>query len=119
MRAGSLTSMYELELEELWRCFLMEYKDREAKARVLDVQAHIRTFDYFYGLKLGILLLRHRDNLSVLLQTKDPCAAEPQTIAKYIVATLEKMRTDENCHLFLEDVKQKATKLDVECTKIV
>ena len=97
----------------------MEYKDREAKARVFGVQAQMRTFDYFYELRLSILLLRHRDNLSASLQTKDLCAAEAQTIAIYTVATLRKMKTDENCHLSWEDVKQKATKLDVEFTKIV
>ena len=43
----------------------------------------MRTFDYFYGLKLGILLLRQSDNLCESLQTEDLCAAEAQTIAKY------------------------------------
>ena len=57
--------MYEnyQELEELWHCCLIEQKDREAKPRVLGVQAIMRIFDYFFGLRLGILLLRHSDNL--------------------------------------------------------
>ena len=40
-RAGSLTSIYKnnQELEELWRWCLTEYKNREAKARILGVQA--------------------------------------------------------------------------------
>ena len=88
------------------------------EARVLGVQVQMRTFDYFYGLRLGLLLLRHSHNLSVLLQTKDLCAAEAQTIAKHTVATLKKMRTDGNCHLFWEDEKQKATKLDVDAPKL-
>ena len=52
--AGSLTSIYEnyQQLEELWHWCLMEYKDREAKAQVLGVQAQMRTYDYFYGLRL-------------------------------------------------------------------
>ena len=29
-----------------------------------------------------------------------------------------KMRTDENCHLFWEDVKQKTAKLDVDAPKL-
>ena len=118
-RAGLLTSIYKnyQELEELWRWCLMEYKDREAKARVLGVQAQMRTFDYFYGLRLGILLLSHSINLSASLQTKDLCVAEAQTIAKHTVAILNKMRTDENCHLFWEDVKQKASKLDIDAPK--
>ena len=61
---------------------------------------HIRTFDCFYGLRLGILLLKHSNNLSALLQTKDLCDAEAQILTKHNVATLKKMRTDENYHLF-------------------
>ena len=74
----------------------------------------MRTFDYFYGLRLGILLLRHSDNLSASLQTKYLYAGEAQTAAKHTVATLKKMRTDEKCHLFWEDITQKATKLHVD-----
>ena len=120
VRAGSLTSIYKnyKDLEELWRWCLTEYKDREAKARVLGVQAQMRKFDYFYGLRLGILLLRHSNNLSTSLQTKDLCVAEAQTIAKHTVATLKRMRAGENCHLFWEDVKQKGTELDVDAPKL-
>ena len=38
--------------------------------------------------------------------------------SKRSVATLKKMRIDENDHLFWEDVKQKATKLDVDAPKL-
>ena len=56
VRAGSLTSIYENYLEELWCWCLMEYKGREAKVQVLGVQAQMRIFDYFYGLRnLGLL----------------------------------------------------------------
>ena len=37
-----------------------------------------------------------------------------QTVAKHPNATLKKMTKDENCHLFLEDVKKKVTKLDFD-----
>ena len=67
----------------------MEYKDREVKPRVLAVQARMRTFDYFYGLRPGILLLRHSDNLNASLQTKVLCAAEAQAIANHTVARLK------------------------------
>ena len=62
VRASSLTSICEnyKELEELWNWCLIEYKDRETKARIHGVQAQMQTFDYFFGLRLGILLLRHR-----------------------------------------------------------
>ena len=78
----------------------------------------MRIFDYFCGLRHGILLLRHSDNLSASQQTKNLCAVEAQTIAKHTVATFKKMRTDKNCHLFWEDMEQKATKLDVDAPKL-
>ena len=78
----------------------------------------MRTFDYFHGLTLGILLLRQSDNLSASLYTKDICAAEVQAIAKHTVAALKKMKADENCHLIWEDVKQKATKIDVDAPQL-
>ena len=51
-----------------------------------------RTFDYFYGLRLGILLLRHSDNLSALRQAKELCAAESQTIANIKFLQLRRRR---------------------------
>ena len=69
-------------------------------------------------MRLKILLLRHNDNVSVSLQTKGLCAADVQTITKYTVTTLKKMKTDENCHLFWDDAKQKATKLNVNAPQL-
>ena len=60
----------------------------------------MRTFEYFYDVRLGIFLLRYSNNLSPLFQTEDLCAAEAETIAKHTVATLKKIKTDENCDLF-------------------
>ena len=105
VEGGLLASTYEnyQELEELWHWYLIECKDREAKLRVLGVQTKI-IFDYFYGLRLGILLLRHSDNLSASLQTKYLYVAEAQTTVKHTVATLKKIKTEENCHLFWEGI---------------
>ena len=93
-------------------------RSRSKKVRVLGVQAQMSTFDYFYGLRLGILLLRHSVNLSASLQAKDLCAGEAQTIAKNTVTTLTKVRTYENYHLFWEDVKQEAAKLYIDAPKL-
>ena len=70
---SSLTIIYEnyKELEELWDWCLDEYKDREVKARIHDVQCQMQTSEYFFGLRLAILLLRDSDNVSTLLQGKD------------------------------------------------
>ena len=52
-----------------------------------------------------------------MLQTKNLCDTEAQTIVKHTVATLKKMWKEKNCYLFWEDLKQKATKLDVDAPK--
>ena len=53
VRVSSLTSICEnyKELEELWNWCLVEYKDREAKARIYGVQAQMQTFDCFFGVE--------------------------------------------------------------------
>ena len=109
VRAGSLSSIYEnyKELDQLWTWCLDVYKDTESKARVNGVQSQMQSFDYFFGLRLGTLLLRHSDNLSISLQAEDLCAAQAHTIAK-------NMRTDQSFDLFWTDVNSKAEALDVD-----
>ena len=116
VRAGSLSSIYEnyKELDQLWTWCLDVYKDTESKARVNGVQSQMQSLDYFFGLRLGTLLLRHRNNLSISLQAEDLCATQAQTIAKNTASTLEKMRTDQNFDLFWTDVNSKAEALDVD-----
>ena len=120
VRASSLTRICEnyKELEELWNWCLVEYKHREAKARVYGVQAQMRTFNYIFGLRLGILLLKHSDNLSKSLQAESLCAAEAQKIAKNTVNTLKKMRSDEKFNLFWKDVENKAAIFDVDLPRL-
>ena len=74
----------------------------------------MQSFDYFFRLRLGTLLLRHSDNLSISLQAEDLCAAQAQTMAKNTASTVEKMRTDQNFDLFWTDVNSKAEALDVD-----
>ena len=116
VRAGSLSSIYEnyKELDQLWTWCLDVYKETESKARVNGVQSQMQSFDYFFGLRLGTLLLRHSDNLSISLQAEDLCAAQAQTIAKNTASTVEKMRTDQNFDLFWTNVNSKAEALDVD-----
>ena len=68
----------------------------------------MRTFCYFFGLRLDILLLRHSDDLSASLQAENLCTAEGQKIAKSTANTLKKMRSDDKFNFFLKDVKTKA-----------
>ena len=61
-------SNYE-EVRELLKWCLKEYKHTETKARIIGVQTQMNKLNYFFGVKLAILLLRHSDNLSATLQS--------------------------------------------------
>ena len=78
MKADSMDSIlknYDC-LMELWEWSIEKVKDTQMNARIRGVQVHMLTFDFFYGLTLGECLLRHAENLSATLQTKDLSASE-------------------------------------------
>ena len=70
------------------------------KAGIRGVSDHMKQFDFFYGACLGAKLLRHADNLSTMLQTKELSAADAQRLAKQTVATFENMRSDNEFDFF-------------------
>ena len=77
------------------------------RSRIQGISACMRTFDFFFGVSLGELLLNHSDNLSRTLQASSMSAAEGQKIANMTVTTLQAIRTS-NCWL---SINQKARQL--------
>lgn len=71
------------------------------------------TFNYFYGVNLGGMLLKHRDNLSRTIQTSHMSVAECQLVAALTTKTLAKVRTEESFSLFWERYKKAATELKI------
>ena len=102
VRAASLSSVIEnyAVFQELWLECLDYTKDTETKARILGVEAQMKTFNYLFGVLLGEVILRNTDNLSHTLQHQHLSAAEGQNVASLTVKTLEKIRTDEAFALF-------------------
>ena len=88
------------------------------KSRVLGVRAQMETFDFFNGVYLGKLVLKHADNLSRTLQSPTISAAEGQRVAELTVSVLEKIRDDSEFDLFWELVKMKASVLEVGDPKL-
>ena len=74
--------------------------DPSIKSRIIGVQAQFKTFQYFYGVFLGELILKHSDNLSKTLQSPKLSASEGQHIAEMTVRTLQTLRNDTNFDLF-------------------
>jgi len=114
VRADAMESIiknYQI-LQELWEKATDIIHDTETVARIRGVASQMSTFDFFFDLVFGEILLRHTDNLSRTLQK--PCSAsEGQIIADMTKRTLQEMRTDENFVLFWKKVSQMASTLEV------
>ena len=106
VRCGALVSIIQhyQEFKELWKWCLKEYKDTEIQARIIGIQTQMNKFNYFFGVKLAIRLLRHSDNLSTTLQDPKLSASQAQSIAQNIVIILEKLRDDDYFLLFWKEV---------------
>lgn len=116
VRANSLKSVLDnySVLNALWDECLEERLQADIRARILGVQAQMKSFDYFFGTSLAYLVLRHSDNLSSTLQDKDMSAVGGQEVVKMTVKTLKSLRSDERYKLFWENVCQKASTLGVD-----
>ena len=55
-------------LLELWDESLLVVRDTEMKERIQVVSAQMKKFWFFFGVSLGLLILRHADNLSRTIQ---------------------------------------------------
>ena len=72
------------------------------------------TFDYFYGVNLGRMLLKHSDNLSRTMQTLHMSAAECQLVVVLTRKTSTKVCTKEVFSLLWERCKKAATELKIK-----
>ena len=66
VRGGSLQSVIDNWnlLQELWDECLETKLEPDIKGHIIEVKHQIGKFDYFYGVYLGEMLLKHSDNLS-------------------------------------------------------
>ena len=49
-------------LKNLWDWFLSEYGEPDIKARVIGIKTQMKSFDFFFGIRLGHLVFSHSDN---------------------------------------------------------
>ena len=76
------------------------------------------SFEFFFGLVLGDILLRHTGNLSRTLQNKKYSAAEGQAVVQMTVKAIQSTRSDAKYNLFWEKVTKMANDLDVDEPKL-
>ena len=98
-------------LMELWEELIFEANDVKLKSRLKGVQSHMQKFDFFFGLKLGDLILGHSENLSRSLQKSSLSASEGQLMAKVTVQTLKSFQSEFDP--FWENVKEESSKHEI------
>ena len=76
-------------LMEVWEEILSGRVDSEVRARVNGVASQMNTFEFFLGVHLLYIILRHTDNLSKTLQMTKMSAAEGQKLADMTVTALQ------------------------------
>ena len=115
VRAKSLRSVqnnYSV-LQELWEFVLDGNTHPDVRTRVIGVRAQMESFEYFFGISVAELVLRHDDNLSATHQSSTISAAEGQRVASLTTSTIAKMRTNESFCLIWEMVQNKAAAVHV------
>ena len=91
-------------LQNLWEWALENCTDTDMKARIRGVDKHMEEFDFYFGVALGELLLRHSDNLSATLQKEEISAAGAQNIVQMTLTALMSFRSDDSFLLFWDKV---------------
>ena len=65
------------------------------RGRIIGVQSQMHCFDYYFGVYVLQLLLRHSDSLSKAFHNSEMSICEGQTLAALSIKTLEKMHNDD------------------------
>ena len=111
VRAEALKSIldnFNVRLESLERV-----KDTELNARIQGVATQMMKFDYFFDVSLGLLILRHTDNVSRMLQKADMSTVEGQVITAMTVSTLRSSCNDASFDLFWQEITASAENLQI------
>ena len=73
----------------------------------------MKNFDFFFGIRLGHLVLSHSDNLSATLQTPNISAAEAQKLSRHTADTIVSLREEAQFNKFWNNTLSEATILEV------
>ena len=116
VKAESLNSILEnfTVLLGLWDESVEVVRDTEMKARIQGVTAQMKKFDFFFGVSLVLLILKHTDNLSRTLQRTDMSAAEGQEVMHSTLSTLQTIRDDSSFSHFWKRITAISDDLDTE-----
>jgi len=95
-------------LMELWKESLSRKTDPDIKARIIGCEYQMTTFNFFFGVNLGLKIFCHTDNLSKTLQGTKMSAVSSKRVANLTKITLQNMRNDQCFELFYSSILVKA-----------
>ena len=88
------------------------------KARIIEVQTKMQTFNFFYGLQLAIAVVSHSDILSSSLQRAELRAVDAQKNAKLSVTVLRGIQSDKDASLHWTKAIEAAVKLELQAPSL-
>ena len=100
-------------LRDTWCLAIKESRDSEMRARIGGVSKQMESFDFFFGIELGRMVLNMADNLSASLQGSTVSASEGQHLMSMTVTTLESMRSEESFAPFWRKTEQRRQEFGV------
>ena len=102
----------------MWDWCLSEYGEPVIKARVIGNGRQMKSFNFFFGIRLCHLVLSHSDNLNVILQTPKMSAAEAQKLSQRTVGTIVSLPEEAQFNKFWHDTLSEATILELDNPKL-
>ena len=101
VRAESMKSILDnwVALQQVWDESLDGNLEPEIKSRIIGGKSQMITFDYFYGVTILQLVLRHSDNLSETLQKFSLTSCQVKEIADLALQTINSLRSESELQL--------------------
>ena len=103
----------------MWDAILKGRVDLRARSQVIDVQTQMQSFNFFFGMQLGVLVLRHADKSSSTLRYTHMYMSyyKAQVIGKICFSSLQGMREEASFRRFFEKVRVLKQKIEIDDPK--
>ena len=99
-------------LQQVWDESLDGNLKPEIKDRITDLKRQINTVNYFYGVAILQLVLRHSDNLSKTLQKSSCISCQGKEIDDLTLQTINSLRSESGFKLLWQKTVQQAEVLE-------
>ena len=96
---------------KLWDECLKTKLEPDVRGRIIGCNTQMKSFDFYFGLNLGLTIFRHTDNLSATLQKANMSSISGQHNTKLTTDALKSIRNEEAFKAFFQTVLKKKESL--------